>query len=679
MEVAGTVVEQKTRTPVEGAEVGVYGSFRPRSGAMTTSAKTDARGRYHFRLPSGETYFYIMGPPEGFTSLDPRTVTIPDGVPTYEVPAMEVARAVTVRGRILDVTGAPIHGAKVVGTCEGGVCRPFPGDETITDASGAFRLPPGTNNVVAIGKPARLLVRLPDGAEHEVAAVPATDGSVTLEIPVPGAIAGRVEGPRDVAPDELAGVVVDTSGKPIGGAEVDAWTWYPGHEAKTNARGTFRIRGLERDRKAEVVVRKDGYTPQLFLMQPVGRPGWVVALGRKTYFEGRVTTPDGKPVARARIRANCGPKMADGVMLSEIWTEATTDDDGRYRMYAHADIYDVQVRVPGVGAARLSGTSLGVDEAKQLDISLAPGVTFRANVVDSLTDDPVSGVRLWDWQHPGVDGRSREDGVVTITDMMPGRFRFQVEAPGYVRWWSEQAAQPWGRQMLDPNRGGWQRNFDPIEFDLKPGMEPVTLVVERGATITGRVLDPDGKPVPGATVAPALTGTGNSLTGDTRFSVESDGDGQFTAVLPASGPREYNLVAHDGTFGHWRIWANGVMPPIRTKPGEVIHDVEIRLTRPATVRGRVVDAEGKPVARREVRASAADRLENRYYDPTVQTSADGTYELKFIRPAEHFVQVSPFWLDARQAPEGTSRTLTLSPDESRAGVDFRLPRGDGRR
>ena len=42
----------------------------------------------------------------------------------------------------------------------------------------------------------------------------------------------------------------------------------------------------------------------------------------------------------------------------------------------------------------------------------------------------------------------------------------------------------------------------------------------------------------------------------------------------------------------------------------------LRLTRPATVRGRVTDASGKPVAGREVRASAADRLENRYYDPT---------------------------------------------------------------
>ena len=97
----------------------------------------------------------------------------------------------------------------------------------------------------------------------------------------------------------MAGIVVDTRGKPIGGAEVDAWTWYPGHEAKTNAKGLFRIRKLDKHSKVEVVVRKPGYTPQLFLMQPTGQPGWVIVLDNKTYFEGRVTSPEGKPVAGA--------------------------------------------------------------------------------------------------------------------------------------------------------------------------------------------------------------------------------------------------------------------------------------------------------------------------------------------------------------------------------------------
>ena len=130
-------------------------------------------------------------------------------------------------------------------------------------------------------------------------------------------------------------------------------------------------------------------------------------------------------------------------------------------------------------------------------------------------------------------------------------------------------------------------------------------------------------------------------------------------TLPASGAAEYNLVAHDGKYGQWRTWANGVLPPVKTTPGQAIENVTLTLTRPAVVRGKVVDAEGRPVAGREVRAHAADRLENRYYDPTTRTKADGTFELRFVRPGEQWVQVAPFWLSGADAPPGTSRTLTL--------------------
>lgn len=136
------------------------------------------------------------------------------------------------------------------------------------------------------------------------------------------------------------------------------------------------------------------------------------------------------------------------------------------------------------------------------------------------------------------------------------------------------------------------------------------------------------------------------------------------------------LVAHDGKYGQWRTWADGVLPPTRTKPGEVLHDVELRLTRPATVRGGVVDREGRPVAGREVRARAADRRENRYSEPAVKTGADGTYELKFIRPGEQAIQATRLLFEPSRTPDGISHTLALAAGETRDGVDFRLSRDD---
>ncbi len=292
-------------------------------------------------------------------------------------------------------------------------------------------------------------------------------------------------------------------------------------------------------------------------------------------------------------------------------------------------------------------------------------------MTDAGTGKPVAGVRLSNWQHKDVEGRSNDAGEVTIGEMLPGRFDFQVEAAGYTRWWSPEATSESSRfQPQMRAESDWQRNFDSIDFDMKSGMAPVEIVLEKGVRVTGRVLDPNGKSVAGATVAPALTGTGNSLTGDTRFSVETKKDGTFAMLLPASGKARYNLVAHDGKYGEWRQWANGVLPPLQTIPGQEIKDVVLTLTKPATVRGKVVDAKGKAVAFREVRAHAADKLENRYYDPTTKTKEDGTFELRFIRPGEQFIQSAPFWLTADDAPADSTRRLRLAADGIVEGIEL---------
>ena len=190
VQVEGTVVARGAGVPLEGVQLGVYGPFRPRTGSMTTGAKTDAKGRYRYRLPSGETFFYVMAAPPGFTAFPQQefshTVTIPERTLTFLVPPIELAPAATMRGRVLDSRGKPIAAAKVVGICENGLCRPFPGSETLTDARGEFRLPPGMYNTVAIGKTARLLIKLPGGAEHQATATPAADGAVTVKLPEPG-------------------------------------------------------------------------------------------------------------------------------------------------------------------------------------------------------------------------------------------------------------------------------------------------------------------------------------------------------------------------------------------------------------------------------------------------------------------------------------------------------------
>ena len=365
---------------------------------------------------------------------------------------------------------------------------------------------------------------------------------------------------------QLSGKVVDDKGQAIAGALVKVWTWTPERGVTTDSNGKFLLTRLDTRRSVEIRFSKEGYCPKYIPQQPTGLSDLVVALTNKTYFEGQVKGLDGKAVAGAKIRADQGPKQGDGVEITNVWTETTSDGQGNYKLLVQPDAYDIHVRAAGVGVARTGKIAIGTDEAKHLDISLGAGVTFRAIVMDADIGDPVAGIKLSNWQHPDVQGTSDAAGNLVIDGMEPGNFDFSVAGNRYARWWSDGAVSAWNRKSIEA--GKFQRNFDNLDFDLEPKMDAVTIVMERGVHIRGRVVDPEGNGVAGATVAPALTGSGNSLTGDTRFSVRTANDGTFNMMLPASGDHDYNLEAHDGDLRRWRKWANGVLPRFELNLGK---------------------------------------------------------------------------------------------------------------
>ena len=295
----------------------------------------------------------------------------------------------------------------------------------------------------------------------------------------------------------------------------------------------------------------------------------------------------------AKIRAWRGPFDMPDVVIDQVWTDVVADEAGKYRMYVEPATYHVQIRVPGVGLFRDDNVAMQDGDQRRFDIPLVVGPRFEAKVIDSASDEPVPGIRLWHWMQPGIEGLSDKDGKLVIDNMLPGKFTFNVTAGGtkqpevageYARWWSPQGTTEWDRRE-SPQPGVFQRNLDELSFDIQEGMQPVTIVLERCVTIRGAVVDPDGKPVAGATVTPAKTGSGNSLTGDTRYSVRTDQDGKFEMRLPASGDAKYNLVAHDGGHQEWRKWANGVGELLQTQPGQVLEGVTLQLTKPCVLCG----------------------------------------------------------------------------------------------
>ncbi len=664
IEVTGLVRLKGTKQPVACATVSANGAFNPAMSDLLRPAETDAAGRFRLRLPPGDASVFVRSLPPGFSNPtngwgDQRKVMVPADVKSFALAEpFEVVRVVDgLVGRVTDAAGNIIPLAKVSALQHTSACGNFADEPVEASLDGGFTLKYSPNGPLEPGRCVPLRVITEDGRVFEVNAQVPKEGVAEVRVPT----LPKIAGPQEVKPGELAGIVVDENGKPLAGVKVHIWDWMdtPANYTFSGADGVFRLKDCGADKQVQVRFRKEGYSPVMVIRQRVGVKGLVIALDRATYFEGIVRAPDGKPAAGAVIRADQGPKMMEGGMYTNIWTVATADAQGRYRLYVQPDEYEFSVKLPGVGVARLPKTGIGHGQKRPFDIHLQEPITFRAKVVDSISGRPVAGLRLFDWQQKGVDGRSDDRGEIVIKDMLPGQFTFNVESASYVRWWSDQSFFEWQRKTIDEPKTGWQRNFDGLTFDMKPGTAAVTIVGEPAVRVTGRVLDPTGKPVAGATVAPARTGSGNSLTGDTRFSVVTKPDGTFVMTLPASGAASYNLVAHDGKYEEWRTWANGVLPPVKTTPGQVIDGVTLNLTRAAIVRGKVVDEKGHPVAGREVRAQPTDRLENRYYDPTTTTKADGTFELKFIRPTEQFIQAAPFYLNASDGPADSTKTLTL--------------------
>lgn len=492
---------------------------------------------------------------------------------------------------------------------------------------------------------------------------PARDGS------------GQPQESRAVEPGQLAGRVIDEQGRPLANVVVDAWTWVPGTETTTDVNGRFSLEGFEPNESVQVEFRLNGYAPALFTNQKAGTRDWTITVNNRTYIEGKVLGPDSRPVPFALVRAMRGPFTTDdGSVIGEVWTEVSANSEGEYRLHLEPDKYDVQLRVPTVGIARRQDTTIAAGEKRTFDIQLQPGPTFRATILDGQTNEPVEGIRLWYWMKPGIEGTSNDDGQLTIENVPPGAFNFNVAAAGappsevageFARWWSPDAVHEQQRLQRRDGDATFQRNLDGLTFNIIDNFNPVKIFLEKAVTITGRIIDPEGQPVAGATVAPAKTGTANSITGDTRYSVLTAADGTFTMRLPASGNAKYNLVAHDGKYREWRKWANGVGEVIQTKPGDKLSDVVLKLTRPCVVRGKVIDAQGRPMANQTVKSQPADWMENRYYDPETKTNEQGEFELKFVRPGEQFVQIGPMSRSPGMESDHSLSVMQVTADPDR--------------
>jgi len=106
-------------------------------------------------------------------------------------------------------------------------------------------------------------------------------------------------------------------------------------------------------------------------------------------------------------------------------------------------------------------------------------------------------------------------------------------------------------------------------------------------TVTGKVLDPAGKPLAGATVYLAIPGSSRNVPVLKETTTDGGGAFSLTAADPPGGPWRAQVIARKSGWGTWAA-------TLESAPGKP-ERVETRLGPPSRVEGQVVGQSGQPI------------------------------------------------------------------------------------
>ncbi len=384
----------------------------------------------------------------------------------------------------------------------------------------------------------------------------------------------------------LAGVVVDAeSGRPVEGISITALAAEAGAPVVSSTSGpggTFRLGGLRSERVTLDVGRHAGdregraaeYVPARLGPFDVGVDDLRIEVARGLVIAGRIEDANGHPwLAGATIRLL--PVSAAGEIGYDGGRSAAASSDGTFRVPGLTPgRYDIQVApdapeldgVPGA-VARLDGVPAG---STDLVVALGRGLPLDGRLVDE-SGEAVGG-RGWIWVTVAGAAAGGPRSVAARL-LAGGRFctapldeglRYDIVADGFAGYRRAEA------------RG------------VRPGPEGVTLVLERGVRIEGRVLASSGTAVPaGVPVTAAATGDDAGALGHEPWAyarTRCGADGRF--VVPGLRAGVTYRLSVGGGFPGWVASTAGVEA---TAPAT---EVILRAEKGVAFTGRLVDASG---------------------------------------------------------------------------------------
>jgi RNA polymerase sigma factor (sigma-70 family) len=376
--------------------------------------------------------------------------------------------------------------------------------------------------------------------------------------------------------------------------------------ATTDKDGRFQLTGLGRDRMATVLVKSEKTEQlRLQLMARDGpKGGWVKGTyGLHPNGSDFIVGPCKPVVGTVRDRKTGKPIAGITVSDETFLVQTTTDANGRYRMFGCPKRERYTFATGGnKGVPYLDFTKQEVADSPGLDpltvdFDLERGVEITGKVTDSSNGKPVRGSVSWSVTRGNPNRKdflSLEGGRMIVSDwgkIAPdGSFTvLAIPGPG-VLWVQALPSNKYARidvqgmhAKLDLN--GWPSDPTHAYAQVNPvDGEPKTLHYEiklnGGVSRPGNVLDADGKSLSGTRVA-GLTDAENP----TRLATA---DFNITGL---STDRERALV-----FLHEEKKLGAVVGA----RGDSDKSMAVALQPLGALKGRIVDADSKPLAKRKV-------------------------------------------------------------------------------
>lgn len=490
----------------------------------------------------------------------------------------------------------------------------------------------------------------------------------------------------------LAGRVVDEESRPIAGADITALlAGRSGSVAttRTDAEGIYKLAGLPAAPMPMIFISADGFAPYPDdLMSMARRPAASAdapllpgrnkrnfTLKRGSIVRGIVRSKlDGRPIDGARVVVASGTSTftgnqsamtdADGkfeivglgigpAMLSvekDGWCGRNPTDEMMMAMtFGSAPTEKSGDLIPGVVTVKKLGETIETS----LELEPAPIISGRITDADGRG---IAGARVDSRIIPGDENGDRAKRLPTAVGAT-ARF---VDSDGNFRI-NGRFAKDAKLVVLAEAPGFCSSASEPLEVGPGRNVEDIRILLHRGGTIEGRVIDESGRPIEGASVRRALDGErldDSDWDRVGRGAGVTDEDGKFTMT-----------TVEPGTWAV-RAFSAGKKPAVKTAiavtEGAAVA-VTLTLEEGLSIAGTVVDESGRPVARANVRAAVARDEEvaqiggqpgpSRPED--VMSTADGSFK---------FLGLSPMKLDLVATADGFAESERVRADAGADGI-----------